>query len=119
MSVRGGRSVRARFGAVATGPYVVPRRLAPSRPPWPVLRPARQRRAWQDAAQREEDLVEGRAVYRIVWLITVTAPTADGLEAAAGQVEAAARRCSLELRRLAGSQRQAFAFTLPLCRGAR
>ena len=86
---------------------------------WGFGTSARQRRAWQDAAQREEDLVEGRAVYRIVWLITVTAPTADGLEAAAGQVEAAARRCSLELRRLAGTQRQAFAFTLPLCRGAR
>ena len=86
---------------------------------WGFATSARQRRAWQDAAQREEDLVEGRAVYRIVWLITVTAPTADELEAAAGQVEAAARRCSLELRRLAGTQRQAFAFTLPLCRGAR
>ena len=86
---------------------------------WGFGTSARQRRAWQDAAQREEDLVEGRAVYRIVWLITVTAATADELEAAAGQVEAAARRCSLELLRLAGSQRQAFAFTLPLCRGAR
>lgn len=86
---------------------------------WGFATSARQRRAWQDAAQREEDLVEGRAVYRIVWLITVTAATADELEAAAGQVEAAARRCSLELRRLAGTQRQAFAFTLPLCRGAR
>jgi hypothetical protein len=86
---------------------------------WGFATSARQRRAWQDAAQREEDLVEGRAVYRIVWLITVTASTADQLEAAAGQVEAAARRCSLELRRLAGTQRQAFAFTLPLCRGAR
>jgi len=86
---------------------------------WGFATSARQRRTWQDAAQREEDLVEGRAVYRIVWLITVTAPTADELEAAAGQVESAARRCSLELRRLAGTQRQAFAFTLPLCRGAR
>ncbi|MFP5252298.1 MAG: SCO6880 family protein [Actinomycetes bacterium] len=86
---------------------------------WGFGTSARQRRAWQDAAQREEDLAEGRAVYRIVWLITVTAATPDELEAAASQVEAAARRCSLELRRLAGTQRQAFAFTLPLCRGAR
>ena len=86
---------------------------------WGFATSARQRRAWQDAAQREEDLVEGRAVYRVVWLCTVTAATADELEVAAGQVEAAARRCSLELRRLAGTQRQAFAFTLPLCRGAR
>ena len=80
---------------------------------------ARQRRAWQDAAQREEDLVEGRSVYRVTWLLTVTAATPADLDIAVGQVEAAARRCSLELRRLSGTQRQAFAFTLPLCRGAR
>lgn len=86
---------------------------------WGFGTSARQRRTWQDAAQREEDLVEGRTVFKIVWLITVTAPTVAELDAAVGQTEAAARRCSLELRRLAGTQRQAFGFTLPLCRGAR
>ena len=86
---------------------------------WGFGTSARQRRAWADAAQREEDLVEGRTVYRVVWLLTVTAANPGGLETAVGQVEAAARRCSLELRRLSGTQRQGFAFTLPLCRGAR
>ncbi|HVL97897.1 MAG TPA: SCO6880 family protein [Egibacteraceae bacterium] len=86
---------------------------------WGFGTSARQRRAWHDAAQREEDLVEGRTVYRVVWLVTVTATTPAELETAVGQVEAAARRCSLELRRLSGTQRQGFAFTLPLCRGAR
>jgi hypothetical protein len=86
---------------------------------WGFGTSARQRRAWHDAAQREEDLVEGRTVFKVVWLITVTAPTPGELEASIGQVEAAARRCSLELRLLAGSQRQGHAFTLPLCRGAR
>lgn len=86
---------------------------------WGFGTSARQRRAWQDAAQREEDLVEGRTVYRVTWLVTVTAAGRADLDAAVGQVEAAARRCSLELRRLSGTQRQAFSFTLPLCRGAR
>ena len=86
---------------------------------WGFGTSARQRRTWADAAQREEDLVEGRSVYRVVWLITVTAATPADLDTAVGQVEAAARRCCLDLRRLSGTQRQAFAFTLPLCRGAR
>lgn len=86
---------------------------------WGFGTSARQRRTWQDAARREEDLVEGRTVFQVVWLITVTAASPADLDAAVGQVEAAARRCSLELRRLAGTQRQAFGFTLPLCRGAR
>ena len=86
---------------------------------WGFGTSVRQRRAWQDAAQREEDLVEGRTVYRVVWLLTVTASTPADLDTAVGQVEGAARRCSLDLRPLSGTQRQAFAFTLPLCRGAR
>ena len=86
---------------------------------WGFGTSARQRRAWADAAQRESDLVEGRTVYRIVWLVTVTAATPGDLDTAVGQVESAARRCALDLRRLSGSQRQAFGFTLPLCRGAR
>jgi hypothetical protein len=86
---------------------------------WGFGTSAQQRRAWHDAAQREEDLVEGRTVYRVVWLLTVTAATPTELDTAVGQVEAAARRCSLDLRRLSGTQRQGFAFTLPLCRGAR
>ena len=86
---------------------------------WGFGSSARHRRSQQDAARREEDLVSGRAVYRLVWTITVTATDPAGLETSVGQVEAAARRCGLELRRLAGTQRQAACFTLPLCRGAR
>ena len=80
---------------------------------------ARHRRDHADASRREEDLVEGRAVYRVVWMLTVTATTPPELEVAVGHVESAARRCGVELRRMAGTQRQAAAFTLPLCRGAR
>jgi hypothetical protein len=80
---------------------------------------ARHRREHHDAARREAELAEGRAVYRAVWLITVTAPDLPGVQVALGQLDTAARRCGVELRRLSGTQRQAAAFTLPLCRGAR
>ena len=86
---------------------------------WGFAASARHRRSHGDAAQREADLVDGRAVFRLVWTITVTGASPAELDAAVGQVEAAARRCGLELRRLVGTQRQAAAFTLPLCRGAR
>jgi hypothetical protein len=86
---------------------------------WGFSASARHRREHGDAARHEADLVDGRTVYRLVWTITVLADTPTELDASVGQVEAAARRCSLELRRLVGTQRQAAAFTLPLCRGAR
>lgn len=86
---------------------------------WGFATSARHRRAHTDAAVREAELVDGRAVYRVVWLVTVTADDPAALDAAVGQVDAAARRCGVELRRLTGTQRQAFGFTLPLCRGAR
>ena len=86
---------------------------------WGFASSARHRRSHGDAAQREADLVDGRAVFRLVWTITITAPTLSDLDAAVGQAEAGARRCGLELRRLVGTQRQATSFTLPLCRGAR
>ncbi len=86
---------------------------------WGFAASARHRRSHGDAAQREADLVDGRAVFRLVWTLTVTGASPAELDAAVGQVEAAARRCGLELRRLVGTQRQAAAFTLPLCRGAR
>ncbi|MEX2505206.1 MAG: SCO6880 family protein, partial [Egicoccus sp.] len=86
---------------------------------WGFAGSARHRRSHGDAAQREADLVDGRAVFRLVWTITITGESPAELDAAVGQVEAAARRCALELRRLVGTQRQAFPFTLPLCRGAR
>lgn len=86
---------------------------------WGFAASARHRRSHGDAAQREADLIDGRAVFRLVWTLTVTGASPAELDAALGQVEAAARRCGLELRRLVGTQRQAASFTLPLCRGAR
>ena len=86
---------------------------------WGFGTSARHRREHGDAARREEELVEGRAVYRLVWTITVTAPDPAGLDVAVGHLEAAGRRCGVELRRLVGTQRQAASFSLPLCRGAR
>jgi hypothetical protein len=86
---------------------------------WGFAASARHARAHDDAARREHDLIEGRAVYRLVWTITITAPSPGELDAAVGQVETAGRRCGLELRRLVGTQRQAAGFSLPLCRGAR
>jgi len=79
----------------------------------------RQEREHDDATRQEDDVVDGRAMFRLVWLLTVTAPDPHQLETAAGQVEAAARKCRLEVRRTFGMQRQAAGFTLPLCRGAR
>ena len=86
---------------------------------WGFATSARHRRHHGDAAQREAELVEGRAVYRVVWVLTIVAPDPAALEVAYSQVESAARRCGVELRRLAGTQRQAAGFTLPLCRGVR
>ena len=86
---------------------------------WGFGTSARHRREHGDAAAREADLVEGRAVMRLVWTVTVTAPSPAMLDVAVGQVETAARQCGLTLRRLVGTQRQAASFTLPLCRGAR
>ena len=86
---------------------------------WGFAASARHRRSHGDAAQREADLVDGRAVFRLVWTITLTGASISELDVAVGQAEAAARRCGLELRRLVGTQRQAASFTLPLCRGAR
>jgi len=86
---------------------------------WGFAASARHRRSHGDAAQREADLIDGRAVFRLVWTVTVTAPSLGELDAAVGQAEAAARRCGLELRRLVGTQRASASFTLPLCRGAR
>ncbi len=85
---------------------------------WGFTIGARQRRTHDDAARREADLVDGRAVYRTCWTLTITGTDPDDLDAAVEQVEAAARRCGLELRRLTGLQRQGCGFTLPLCRGA-
>jgi hypothetical protein len=74
----------------------------------------------QDAlASHERDLSDGHAFYRFAGFVTVTAEGADELERACGEIEEAAGRSFLDLRRLSGEQDVAFTYSLPLCRGLR
>jgi hypothetical protein len=79
----------------------------------------RRRREQDSLADHERDLSDGHAFYRFSGYITVTAPTRDELVTACGEIEEAAGRCFLDIRRLVGSQAEAFTFSLPLCRGLR
>lgn len=72
-----------------------------------------------DVEEREAELVAGHAAYRFSGYVTVSGRSLDELEDACGQVEQAAHRAFLELRRLYGQQDEAFTFTLPLARGLR
>lgn len=78
---------------------------------------ARRQRAQETAARREHELADGHADYRLAGYVTVTAPSADALDAACSEVEQAAHQSALELRRLNGQQDVAFTWTLPLGRG--
>ena len=70
--------------------------------------------------RREIELVHGHAEYVFTGYVTVTAATEAELEDACGQVEQAAVRSVLEVRRVYGEQDQAFvAGALPLARGVR
>ena len=70
--------------------------------------------------RREIELVHGHAEYVFTGYVTVTADTEAELEDACGQVEQAAVRSVLEVRRVYGEQDQAFvAGALPLARGVR
>lgn len=70
-----------------------------------------------DVLQQEADLTAGHGVLRVTGLVSVSAPTADGLDAAVAAIEQAAIQASCETRRLVGQQAQAFtAAALPLCR---
>jgi hypothetical protein len=83
------------------------------------LSSARRRRQAEGTAEREEELADGHGEYRFSGYITVSAPDPDGLEDACGDVEHHATKTGLQLTRLRGQQAQAFAWTLPLCRGLR
>jgi hypothetical protein len=72
-----------------------------------------------DVEEREAELVAGHAAYRFSGYITVSGRSLQELEDGCGQVEQAAHRAFLELRRLYGQQDEAFTFTLPLGRGLR
>jgi hypothetical protein len=70
--------------------------------------------------RRERELVHGHVEYRFSGYVTVTAATEAELEEACAQVEQAAVRSVLEVRRVYGEQDQAFiAGALPLARGVR
>ncbi|HYN36575.1 MAG TPA: SCO6880 family protein, partial [Actinomycetota bacterium] len=79
----------------------------------------RRRKEQDSLADHERDLSDGHAFYRFSGFITVTAPTPDELVAACGEIEEAAARSFLDIRKLAGEQAFAFTYTLPLCRGLR
>lgn len=79
----------------------------------------RRRREQESLADHERDLSEGHAFYRFSGFITVTAFSSEELISACGEIEEAAGRCFLDIRRLSGEQARAFTYTLPLCRGLR
>ena len=79
----------------------------------------RRSREQDSLADHERDLSDGHAFYRFSGFITVTARGSDELVAACGEIEEAAGRSFLDLRRLNGEQDRAFTYTLPLCRGLR
>lgn len=79
----------------------------------------RRSREQEALASHERDLSDGHAFYRFAGFVTVSANSADELELACGEIEEAAGRSFLDLRRLSGEQEIAFTYSLPLCRGLR
>lgn len=78
---------------------------------------ASQTAEFYDVLQQEADLTAGHGVLRFTGLISVSAATADELDAAVAAIEQAAIQASCETRLLVGQQAQAFtAAALPLCR---
>lgn len=72
---------------------------------------------FRDVLQQEADLTAGHGILRYTGLISVSARTADELDAAIAAIEQAAIQASCETRLLVGQQAQAFtAAALPLCR---
>ncbi len=80
---------------------------------------ARQRQAQEAAVRRESELAAGHAEVRLAGFVTVTGRDRDDLRRACVEVHEQAVRARLELHRMYGQQADAFAFTLPLCRGLR
>jgi hypothetical protein len=81
------------------------------------LATARRRREAEVLARREAELADGHGQYRFTGYVTVTVEEEGALEDACGQVEQAAARAGLELRRCYGDQAHAFTCSLPLGRG--
>jgi hypothetical protein len=80
---------------------------------------ARHRQAQEAAMRREAELAAGHAEVRLAGFVTVTGRDRDDLRRACADVHEQAVRARLELHRMYGQQAEAFAFTLPLCRGLR
>lgn len=78
---------------------------------------ASQTAEFHDVLQQEADLTAGHGVLRYTGLVSVSATTAEELDAAVAAIEQAAIQASCETRLLVGQQAQAFtAAALPLCR---
>jgi hypothetical protein len=80
---------------------------------------ARQRQAAEATMRREAELAAGHGDVRLSGFVTVSGRDPEDLRHACGEVLEHAARARLELHRLYGQQAEAFAFTLPLCRGLR
>jgi hypothetical protein len=78
---------------------------------------ARVRREHEAVVRREHELAEGHGAFRFSAYITVSAPSPSGLEQACRRTEHAAALAGLDLRRLYGTQAEAFCCTLPVGRG--
>ena len=80
---------------------------------------ARHRQAEEATIRREAELAAGHAEVRLAGFVTVSGRDRDDLRRACAEVHEQAARARLELHRMYGQQAEAFAFTLPLCRGLR
>jgi hypothetical protein len=80
---------------------------------------ARQRQAQDAAVRREAELAAGHAEVRLAGFVTVSGRDREDLSRACAEIHEHAARARLELHRMYGQQAEAFAFTLPLCRGLR
>ena len=79
----------------------------------------RRNREQDSLAEHERDLSDGHAFYRFSGFITVTAASSEELGIACSEIEEAAGRSFLDIRRLNGEQAMSFTYTLPICRGLR
>jgi hypothetical protein len=80
---------------------------------------ARQRQAQEATMRREAELAAGHSEVRLAGFVTVSGRDHDDLRRACSEVLEHAARARLELHRMYGQQADAFAFTLPVCRGLR
>lgn len=78
---------------------------------------ARVRREHEAVVRREHELAEGHGAYHFSAYVTVSAPGPGELDRACRRVEHSAALAGLEMRRLYGTQADAFCCTLPVGRG--